>query len=207
MSRLSGPLALVALALAALAQRQGWIGAGLLDAVFAAAMALTLAGLLRRFGLPRPGLCGLGLGAAGLGLAALPGVQIVPYLAIAPINLLVAAVFARGLLPGRTPVLLQLIALMNLAPVEPAGFRAFVRGQCRLWAVSSLALGLGGALAMVSPTLRPDLGPVLGALLLGQAAWFVLSHHYAAWAWARPETWGGTLRTMARPATWTRLQI
>ncbi|MEM0944679.1 MAG: hypothetical protein AAGI70_12115 [Pseudomonadota bacterium] len=209
MARLVGPAVLAALVIGGLARWQGWLSAEAFDLMFAAAMVPTFWGLLPRLGVgSRPAaMIALGIG-VGAGLAALvwPWLRLAPYLAVAGINLGVAWVFARGLVPGRQPILVQLIELMGLGPAATPDFLRFVRGQCWLWVGLGLAAGLSGLVGMVSPGLRPLLGEVIAAALISQAAVFVLSHHYARWRYHRPETWLVTARAMARPATWEALR-
>ncbi|MEM1382654.1 MAG: hypothetical protein AAF713_09115 [Pseudomonadota bacterium] len=176
--------------------------------IFAISVGASLWGALSRFGVPSAAICSLGLTALALAARAIwPEVRLSPYLAICVINLGVAYVFSRGLQPGRTPLILQLIKLMGQAPDGSTAFRRFVRGQCWLWAGLGSLTGLLGLIAMTWSGSRGLLDPALTALVLLQLLWFVVSHIYARRRYHRPETWLCTLRVMARPKTWAVLEI
>ncbi|MDA1189918.1 MAG: hypothetical protein O2854_09640, partial [Chloroflexi bacterium] len=53
----------------------------------------------------------------------LPDIRFAPYLAVVLANGLVAYMFACGQLPGRTPLILQLIKLIGIGPVVSEKFR------------------------------------------------------------------------------------
>lgn len=159
------------------------------------------------------------LGVAGAALAAflalaglialqqaVPSLRYTPYLVIVPVNLFLAVIFARGLLPGRRPVLLALIEIMGRAPADDRGFQRFVAGQCALWSVMALATALLAFAAMLHAPARAELAGALQILIGVQVAWFALSHYYASFRYGRPETWWTTLSTMARADIWTRLR-
>lgn len=133
------------------------------------------------------------------------GLTLMPYLLVVPSNLVVAWLFARGLLPGREPILLRLIRLMNLRPIDDPRFVQFVRWQCWLW--SGLALGtalLAFAAILVAAQSR-WIDDMIVAMVAVQLGWFLLSHYYASMRYRRPETWQGTIRAMSRPDVWARL--
>lgn len=190
-------LVVVPLAGAEALRAMGAISALALDRVFLGAVAwavFSLAG--RRAAGALAGIAvAVALGALQLWL---PSLRYAPYVLMVPALLAVAAVFARGLLPGRAPILLGLVEEMGLQPADDPRFRRFMTGQCLLWAALSLAGAGLAAGAMVSPAARPALAWGLAALVAVQAVWFVLSHHYARWRYGRPETWRRTLRAMAR---------
>lgn len=207
---LTGPSILLCLGIAYLLLMQGRIGYHTFDLVFAVTISATIWSALDRAGVAggRAGIVAvLYLAILAAVAVSFPAVRLAPYVAIVPVNLAVAAVFARGLFPGRVPVILQLIKLMKLAPVDDVRFVGFVRGQCFLWTGLSFATGAAGAIAMISPSTRPVLDAVIAMLFAAQIAWFVLSHYYAGWRYGRPETWSGTLRAMARSETLAALRV
>ena len=180
------------------------------DVLFSVIVAFASWGLLRRFGVNRLVSVALSLLLifASVGANVLfSDIRLAPYLAIALVNAGVGVIFARGLLPGRTPIILQLVRMMGRAAADQGDFVRFVRGQCWLWSVLSLATGLAAGLAMVWPESRTVLDAVVAGLLAFQIMWFVLSHRYAAWRYGRPETWAATIHAMTRPDTWTVLEI
>lgn len=135
-----------------------------------------------------------------------PDLQYMPYLAIAPANLVLAHVFARGLLSGRKPVLVRLIQLMGQGRTDDPRFGRFLAGQCALWsamAFSTAVLALG---CMVFVDARPIFSTALTALIIIQIAWFALSHYYASLRFGRTETWMATLKIMIQPETWSSLR-
>ncbi len=203
------PLSLLALAGTAALVEAGAADPGHLDLVFALCLALTLWRVGPELGLAERWSSG-GAGAlAAMGIAglALPDLRLAPYLGVAVGHLAVAAVFLRGVMPGRTPVLLQFIEHMGQGGPGSAGFRRFVRRQGWVWAGLMLASAAAGLVGMVAPGLRAEAGMAAGGLLAAQIAWFVLTHRYATWRYARPETWRGTLRAVARPDAWSALRI
>ena len=205
-----GILVIAALVLGSVAVGRGVLDPQIYDWMFAAAMVATFWGLLPRTGLPRrwAGPVSLALGALAIGAQLIwPQIRLAPYMAIAVINLGVAYIFASGLVMGREPILLQLIRMMKMGPEAPPDFRRFVTRQCVLWAGLGAVTGALGCVAMVAPSTRALLTPGITGLILGQVAWFILSHHYATWRYKRAETWQTTMRVMARPATWTDLKI
>jgi hypothetical protein len=162
---------------------------------------------------------GRGLGRSGAATAAaalvgvfevvrlgVPGLSYMPYLLIIPANFGVAWLFASGLWPGRQPILLRLVELMGVAPADDPAFRRFIAGQCLLWAALSLGTACVALAALVSVGSHPWLAGLLVALFSVQAAWFVLSHHYASLRYGRPEGWWTTARAMMRPDIWARLR-
>lgn len=205
----------------------GWVAAGAL----AAAMLAHGLGFIPQVALDRVGLVslgwaifrlGLGRGLGRRGAAAtavafvgflevarlgVPGLSYMPHLLIIPANIGVAWLFARGLRPGRQPILLQLVELMGVAPADDPRFRRFIARQCLLWTALCLATACVALAALVSVGSRPWLAGLLVALVSVQAAWFVLSHHYASLRYGRPEGWWTTARAMMRPDIRARLRI
>lgn len=152
----------------------------------------------------------LASGGVACGLVALlawqPSLQYMPYLAVAPVNLALSYVFARGLAPGRRPALLVLIEDIGLKPADDPTFRRFLAGQCALWSTMALATGLVAAAGLVAEPLRAELSAALGVLMAAQVLWFLGSHRYAAARYGRPERWRDTLRAMARVDLWSSLR-
>lgn len=209
-----GYLILLGLAAGSVALWLNILPVQIFDWIFAIVMVATCWGILPRAGVPRvvaPPLAFAIVGAVVLAQWFEPEIRIAPYMAIFIVNIAMGSIFARGLLPGREPILMQVIELMNLDKGQGAGFtpvfRRFVRGQCALWAVLGFASGFLGGAAMLLPATRGVLDPAISALLLGQLAWFVLSHHYASWRYGRSERWLMTMKVMSRPATWSALKI
>ncbi|MEL6476499.1 MAG: hypothetical protein AAFR17_04165 [Pseudomonadota bacterium] len=208
--RIVGAVVIAALLLGPWAVAEGLMSAQVYDLFFTAAMVVTFWSLLPRTGLPRPLAAPVALliGVLAIGAQAIwPEIRLAPYLAVAGINLGVSWIFWRGLRDGAEPILLQVIRMMRRGPETTPAFRHFVRGQCRLWCAMAAMTGFAGLAAMLISGSRPVLGPAILALLGGQMLWFVLSHHYAAWRYGRGETWGVTLRTLSRPATWAELKL
>jgi hypothetical protein len=135
-----------------------------------------------------------------------PSLQFVPYLAIAPANLFLANWFARGLVPGRQPVLLQLIRLMGQRPAEDRDFCRFVAWQCLLWSVMTFATAVTAMAAAIWEPWRDELAAGLGWLVAVQMVWFVVSHLYAAHRYDRPETCWSTIRAMSSPDVWSKIR-
>ena len=180
-----------------------------LDIVFLACCAWTVLRLIAR---SDGSLSLFVMAAGGFGLLALarlelPDLQYLPYLAIAPANLVLAYVFGRGLLGDREPVLIQLVKVMGLKTADDPAFRRFVVRQSLLWSLMTLAMAIVALVCVVADAARPMLSNVLLALALVQIAHFALSHQWAALRYGRPETWMLTLRTMARPETWRGLKV
>lgn len=179
-----------------------------LDYLFLGTVAIALFNTIRR-AVPRPlpAAC-IAVGMAG-SLAGLqvwqPSLRYMPYLVIAPANLVMAYFFARGLLPGRQPVLLQLIRAVGKGPVDDPGFRRFVVWQCLLWSLMTFATACLAFAAMVLSSAWPWVSGVLTSLIVIQIAVFVLSHYYAGLRYNRPETWRNTLVAMTRPGIWSSL--
>lgn len=197
-----GPVFLVAVVCAVVLSAIGVISVLVLDIVCLAA-ATFAAGKL------------LGAGEAGFGSATLllvgaacamlilrlthPDLRFMPYLLIFPANLLACVVFARGLLPGREPVLLTLIKLMDRQPADSPEFIAFVRGQCALWSVVSLLTAVLALACIPFSVTVPGLATALGIVIVAQLIWFPLSHFYANWRHNRVETFWNTIAMMVRP--------
>ncbi len=198
---------LVALVAATVLNILGIISPHMLDMVFLASVGWMLFRLLTgRFGLVAAACAGLG---TVIGLVMIqeifPTVRYAPYLAVAPINLSLSALFARGLLPGREPVLLELVRIMGIAPVTDLGFVRFITGQCLLWSVLTLATAILAIAAMLDEPARPMIAGALMTLVIAQMIWFAVSHRYATYRYGRPETWLTTLRTLTRADVWPRL--
>ncbi len=134
-----------------------------------------------------------------------PDMVLMPYILIVSSNLFVAWVFARGMLPGREPILLRLIRLMDRHPLDDPRFCRFIRGQCWLWAGLSVITAAVSFAAMFVAGSAPLIVDALLLLALGQICWFMLSHRYASARYGRPETWWWSVRTMVWPEFWTRL--
>jgi hypothetical protein len=187
----------------------GTISQQALDYVFLGSVAWALFNTFRKAALRPLPAAGIAVGIAGA-LAGLqvwqPSLQFMPYLVIAPANLAMAYFFARGLFPGRQPVLLQLIRAMGKGPVDDPRFRRFVASQCLLWSLMTFATACLAFVAMVSKSAWPWLPGALTNLIMIQIAWFVLSHYYASLRYNRPETWCNTLRAMTRPGIWSSLR-
>ncbi|MEO0820547.1 MAG: hypothetical protein AAF074_08985 [Pseudomonadota bacterium] len=208
LARSLAPLAVIAalVVVGAVFEPRIWV----LEFIVLASTVATLWGLLPHLGMARRAgrlvACAVGT-LAVLAQIALPDVRLSPYLAVGTINLLVAYVFSVGLLPGREPVILQVVRLMASGAEEGAGFARFVRRQCVLWAVFGLAGGVAGFAGLFLADQRPAIDAFVGALLATQLAWFVVSHRYANIRYGRPETWLMTLSAMSRPGIWSELRI
>lgn len=199
---------IAALIVATILAALGVISAQTLDYVFLCTVAIALFKMIRKTALrPLPAAC-IAAGIAG-SLAGLqiwqPSLRYMPYLVIAPANLAMTYYFARGLFPGRQPVLLQLIRAMGKGPVDDPGFRHFVVWQCALWSVMTFATACLAFAVMISMPVLPWVSGALTALIVVQVAWFVLSHYYAGLRYNRPETWRNTLVAMTRPGIWSSL--
>lgn len=206
---ITGYLCLAALVGAILLSAAGVIQHRTVDQVFIACAAWTVfnLSLTARTGLPGRALAaGAVVAALGALQAQAPTLQYVPYLAIAPVNLFLAHLFARGLLPGRQPVLLRLIILMGQRPADDRRFRRFVAWQCAIWSVMTFATAVLALAAAVREPARAELTAVLGWLVAAQVIWFVVSHIYAGRRYDRPETCWHTLRAMATPDLWSKLR-
>jgi len=206
----TGYLCFAVLAAAIMLEALGLISPAALDHVFLLPAAWTVYRLVRRPGQGTARPLAAGLGAAiflVLLQLGLPFLRYTPYLAIIPANLVLAHLFARGLLPGREPVLLRLIALMGLCPAEDPRFRRFVAWQCFLWSLLTLATAAVSTLAMVWAAERADLAAALGWLVGVQVFWFIATHLYAGLRYDRPETCLATLRAMSQPGLWSKLRV
>lgn len=205
----AGPFVIGGLVLGLIGTRFGWISSAQFDAIFAVAMAFTYWSLLIKVGLTesRAAICSL----SGLFLAlgaqmVWPQIVFSPYLAIFAINLGAGVLFARGLMPGRVPLLLQIIEVMDRRSTDDPAFRRFVKHQSLLWAAVGVVSGVAGLIGMIWPGSRGLVDPLLFGSIVFQIVWFVVSHYYASWRYQRPETWYLTMRTMSRPHTWERLE-
>lgn len=198
----------VAVALALIGRMLGLVSQGQLDLVGVLSLGWVIFRLAEAGGLPTIAAAAGGSGTIVLLLtldASVPGLTLMPYLLLVPANLFVAWMFARGLMPGREPVLLTLIRLMEIGPVDDPQFRNFVRGQCILWAGLAIANVIAGIAAVPYAASNPWIDNALVWMGLGQVLWFAISHHYAATRYGRRETWWSTARAMARPEIWSRL--
>lgn len=199
---------IAALTVAAVLAAMGAISGQSLDYLFLCLVAWALFKLIRKVAPPVPAAM-LGAGIAGC-LAILqiwqPSLRYMPYLVVVPANLGLAYIFARGLFPGRQPVLLQLIQAMGKGSVDDRRFQNFVTSQCALWSLMTFATACLALATMVSVTARSSVSIVLMDLMIFQIIWFVLSHYYASLRYNRPETWRSTLQAMTRPDIWSTLR-
>lgn len=204
------PLAFGGLIAAMGLAQAGHISQMALDTVFAVILGLSVARAAPQFGLTVKvaWLAGAAIAFCAIGSQALvPHLRYTPFLGILLIHLAVGAVFLRGIMPGRTPILLQFVALMGRGNQGGPAFKRFMRRQCWLWAgFAFLTAGLAGW-AMLSATSRGTAGACTTAMMLFQVLWFVASHYYAQRRYARPESWHHTLAALSRPAAWSRLEI
>ncbi|MEM7120267.1 MAG: hypothetical protein AAF563_03250 [Pseudomonadota bacterium] len=210
MMALLGTTSLAILVVAITLEVSNIISSPQFDLLFAIACGGTLAAFLIRIGIGKIRAIVTAALLACCALAAqtwVSGLAMTPYLAIVFINGVVAYIFMRSLMPGREPVLLQIVTLMGIEPHGSPAFRRFMIGQCRLWAGLSLLTALCALVAMALPADRDLAGIAAAALIATQVAWFILSHEYANRRYGRPETWRDTLRTMARPTVWSDLEI
>jgi len=204
-----GLAVVAALIVATILMALGAISQQALDYVFLCSVTWVLSNTIRKVGLRPLPAAGLAAGIAGslVGLQIWqPSLHYMPYLVIAPVNLVMSYFFARGLFPGRQPVLLQLIRAMGKGPVDDPRFRHFVISQCVLWSLMTFATACLAFMAMVSESARLWVTGVLTNLIVVQIAWFVLSHYYASLRYNRPETWRNTLQAMTRPGIWSNLR-
>lgn len=158
-----------------------------------------------------PSLAGSMAVAFGAGLVLLQqwfsSLHYAPHLLIVIGNLLICYLFARGLLPGREPMLLQVIRLMGRRSIDDPCFRQFIRRQCAIWSLMTFATAAVAFVAMSIDYLDDEMAVALNVLIVVQIAWFALSHYYANIRYRRPETWFDTLRFMFRPGTWKQLAL
>ena len=209
MARPSPSSLVIAVLIAATILRSlGAISPQTLDYIFLCLVAWALFKMVRNTGL-RPlaaAMLAVGISGALVGIQVLqPSLRYMPYLVIGPANLMMAYIFARGLLPGRQPVLLQLIRAMRKAPVADPGFQRFVTVQCVLWSVMTFATACLAFASLFSELAWPWVSNLLTGLIVIQITWFVLSHYFAALRYNRLETWRDTLHAMTRPGIWSSL--
>lgn len=205
-----GPLALVCLLSVAVLYWLDIVPARAVDIVFVFSLALSLLGSLPRFGASREAANSAAALFAAIGVTMilfLPTLAVTPFLGVALAYAQLSYVFAHGLMPGRQPILEQLIREMALLPGGAPEFWRFVRGQCQLWTVLGSLMSLIALAAMLFPGLREAAGTVLSLGVILQLAVFVLSHLYASWRYQRPETWMATLKAMFRPTIWSKLEL
>tara|TARA_R110002110_G_scaffold11824_5_gene56608 strand:+ start:734 stop:1375 length:642 start_codon:yes stop_codon:yes gene_type:complete len=213
LSQLTGRLGLLSFAATVIALALligGVISRAGFDILFAYAFAIATAPFLHKTGLGNRASLGV-LAALLIGIfiasTTLPNVRFAPYLAVFLINAVVAYVFLRNQLPGREPLILQLIGLIGMAPAGQPGFRRFIYWQCWAWVAFGATTSLLGLVAMFAPEIRPFAGTVIGGLVAAQLVWFFVSHGYANWRHKRPETWRDTVRAMSRPTVWHELKL
>lgn len=208
MNRSSIGYLIVGVLIAALAGRTaGWVSDKALDIVFLFSFAwFAYSALLMRIGTASAIMVSLSLFVSLLVLRhSFPSLRYMPYLMIAPVNFALSVLFARGLMPGRRPVLLTLIDIIGMAPVVDTKFQRFVARQCLLWSVMAFGTALLALAGIFFETVRPAISLALEVLIGAQVIWFALSHYYASRRYHRPETWWTTLKTMVRPDVWSRL--
>ena len=198
----------IAVALALVGRMAGLVSQSELDLIGVASLGWVMFRLAETWGIGTVVAASVGLLTVG-GLfslnASVPGLTLMPYLLLVPANLFVAWMFARGLFPGREPILLRLIRLMEIGPTDDPQFRSFVWGQCLLWAVLAIGNVIVGIAAVPFAAATPWMDDLLLAMGAGQIIWFAVSHHYAATRYGRRETWWTTARAMTRPDILTRL--
>jgi hypothetical protein len=202
-------LVIAVLVAATILRSLGVISPQALDYVFLCLVAWALFKMIRNAGLHPVLAAMLAVASSGslVGLQILqPSLRYMPYLVIAPANLMMAYIFARGLFPGRQPILLRLIREIRKEPVTDPAFQNFVISQCALWSLMTFATACLAFASMVSDSVWPGVLNLLTGLIVIQIAWFVLSHFYAALRYNRPETWLDTLRAMTRPGIWSNLR-
>ena len=206
LGRLSYAAVLIALVLLI----SGVISYEIFDIAFALAISMTAVPFLYKFGLSQRKAIGITAGLVVVTLLAaklVPDIQFAPYLAVVLINSVVAYVFFRNQLPGRTPLILQLVDLIDIAPIGSQNFQRFIYWQCWAWVVFGSVTSAFGLMAMLLPDIRADAGAVVSGLVAAQLGWFFLSQGYANWRYKRPESWRDTVRAMARPTIWNALDI
>jgi len=202
-----GPALLAAVVCAIILNTGGWLSDRMLDLIFLVSIAwMAFRAFKSRFGRTLAASIALSTMAALAALqSVIPTLRYFPYLAIIPANVLLAIIFARGLMPGQRPVLLQLVEIIGMAPVDDAAFQKFVARQCAVWSVLTLLTALVSFGATVDVAARPSLSRALNFLIASQIIWFGVSHHYASLRYGRPERWWITLKTLARQDVWSRL--
>ena len=205
-----GPLVFIVIVSATILGWLGIVSVLALDLICLGAMALAVFSLPMMAG-ARPHNLALGVGIVTVTLVALrlsqPGIRFMPYLLIFPANVLASYIFARGLLPGREPMLLSLIKLMGRQSIEDPEFIAFVRGQCLFWAVMTLLTGVVAALCIPLGQIVPEITISLGCIVALQLIWFPLSHIYANWRYNRVETFWNTIAMIGHPETRALLSL
>ena len=199
-----GILIALALLIAGVISRQSF------DIVFALAFSMSAVPFLHRTGLSERTAIGATvvlIVTILLAATLVPDIKFAPYLAVVLINGVVAYAFFRNQLPGRTPLILQLVDLIGIAPIGSQEFQRFIYRQCWAWVAFGGITSLIGLTAMFLPETRPVAGTVIFGLVAAQLGWFFLSHMYANWRHKRPETWRDTIIAMARPTIWSELNI
>lgn len=180
------------------------------DLIFGLAVATMSLAFLQKIGSGAKGAVGVTVvlvGAVVIAWMAIPDVKFTPYLAITLANAAVAYMFLRGQLPGRTPLIVQMIELINMAPVGSVAFRRYVYWQCWAWVFFGTVTACVAVAAIGFVNFRQDASLVVTALVIAQLAWFFLSHGFANWYYHRPESCWDTIRVMSRRASWDALQV
>lgn len=208
--RYETPLVLALLAAGIGLERVGVISARQFDAAFVAALAFSLWRAGPQLGMPSRVTAAIAVAGVPIAIgvqALVPSLSYAPYLGVVLLHIAVGAVFVLGILPGRTPILLQFVRHMGRGNEGTPAFQRFMRRQCWVWAGLSAATAIAATVAIFSPPARAGAGIATAALVACQIAWFVLSHYYAQWRYERPESWHHTLATLSRPSAWSRLEI
>ncbi|MEM7057550.1 MAG: hypothetical protein AAF557_08170 [Pseudomonadota bacterium] len=199
---MQGVVIFAGLAAAAVLGAFGILRVQTVDMVYMAATVWASAKIALLWGLDRKAVFGTAIAAAMMLLVLrlmFIDLRYAPYLVILPANLFIAYIFARGMVPGRQPILLELIELMNRHPLDNPRFIRFVRGQCLLWAVLSFTTAVLAFLSLVWGTTNPAIITVLGVIVIAQLIWLPLSHIYAGMRYGRPERLWDTIQTLSRP--------
>lgn len=205
-----GRLSFVAILIAIALLISGVISRDTFDVAFALAFSLAAPPFLLKTGLGNRATFGVTtilVASVLIVSGTLSDVKFAPYLAVVLINAVVAYVFFRNQLPGREPLILQLIGLIDIAPIGPDKFRRFIYWQCWAWAAFGSVTSALGLAAMFLPEFRTIAGTLVSGLVAAQLVWFFASHGYANWRHKRPETWRDSVRAMARPTIWHELKL
>lgn len=186
------------------------ISVAVFDITFGLAMATMSLAFLQKVGSSTRSAFGITIALIGTVIIAwmtIPNVKFTPYLAIALANAAVAYMFLRGQLPDRTPLIVQMIELIDMAPVGSPSFRRYVYWQCWAWVCFGTVTAGVAVAAIGTASFRADASVAITALVIAQVAWFFASHGFANWHHRRPETCWDTIRVMSRRASWEALQV